>query len=87
MFLNQHVPNRLSLPADDWRQHGGNKIGLYRCKRAQETIILFSVFRFWFVFTFSEQIFSYKIEKNTKTWDFFLFLMAGFKNNWGKKMP
>ena len=21
MFLNQHVPNRVSLPADDWRRH------------------------------------------------------------------
>ena len=24
LFLNQHVPNRLSLPADDWRQHPQN---------------------------------------------------------------
>ena len=21
LFLNQHVPNQISLPADDWRQH------------------------------------------------------------------
>ena len=26
MFLNQHVPNRLSLPADDWRQQDPDEL-------------------------------------------------------------
>ena len=42
MFLNQHVPNRLSLPADDWRQQQLNKAGLKlsmgKCEFGQKQI-------------------------------------------------
>ena len=43
MFLNQHVPNRLSLPADDWRQQTPHQEGVWERLIEMSKRILYNI--------------------------------------------